>query len=138
MVSIMGVVAITTLCDLGVIVYSSDHKHETVGENHHDSEHHHGEHNDNHKKWISVEGDHNSSENDECCDDAAALFASALYSSIVKYDAPIAKYFLVGLIEYKPYTNYNYVSESVVYHEYDDPPPIKGFQVRVQIQSFLN
>jgi len=139
----MGALTIGTLCDLEIIDYASNlsHNHEKPEngnpEIHHLKQKKYYNH-DNHGANQEQSNHHHKEDDDECCDDASTILASSLFSGIVKYDVPAVKYFFVGLIEFKPQITTQYQSDNVIYHEYDDPPPLNGFKLRVEIQSFLN
>lgn len=141
----MGALTITALCDLEIIDYSSNlsHHHEEPAisnvdypqfeQNH---VHSHGDHGAS--QGQTPNNHHSGNDEDECCDDAASILASSLFSSIVEFTVPVAKFFLAGIIEFKPQISSQYQSDNIIYHEYDDPPPLNGFKLRVEIQSFLN
>lgn len=132
----MGALTITTLCDLEIIDYASNLPHHHEKTNVTTAKDHHGKHEHDNQSHV---GEHDqSSETDECCDDVATSLESSLFSGIVKSYVPAAKFFLAGIIELKPQIISQYQTEDIIYHEYDDPPPLNGFKLRVEIQSFLN
>jgi len=137
----VGALTINILCDLEIIDYAASisHKHEepekaATFDSHPQSNHDHGSNHDH----ITNDSHQSDNKADECCDDVAESLTSSLFYSLVKHVVPADSYFIAGIIEFKPQVIPQYLSENIIYHEYDDPPPLNGFELRVEIQSFLN
>jgi len=134
--SFLGAFTTNALCDLEVIEYAStlSHSYEklnvtTIGGHDDDLDPDYQQ---------SSNNTHTSTDADECCDDAAGIFESSLFSGWVKFQLPLAKFYLAGIIEFiGNIIPLNYF-DHIKYHEYDDPPQLNGFGLRVVIQSFLN
>ena len=138
----IGAFTINALCDLEIIEYASNisHNHEKLTtattEDHHNGNKHGHDHAVNHQSHA--DNHNNSGDADECCDDAADILETSLFTSLLKYYTPAAKYFLTGFIGLKFLVTSENHADHIVYHEYDDPPPMDGFDLRIVIQSFLN
>jgi hypothetical protein len=138
----IGAFTINSLCDFEVIKYSSNIPHiherfdEYTAEDHHSRNSHGQDHAVSHQSHSDTHD--NSGDLEECCDEAAYMFGTSLFAGLLKLYAPAAKYFLTGINGYQvlvtPVSDTNYL----VYHEYDDPPPMDGFDLRIVIQSLLN
>lgn len=128
----VGVFTTNALCDLEIIEYAPNlaHNHTSDSKNdQHQGGHSHAEHaHDSHS---------DSSQEDTCCDDVTSQLESALFSKILKNQTVEAKYFLVRRITLTSKL-VSFFQNHILYHEYDDPPPITGFDIRVLVQSFLN
>ena len=132
----VGAFTINALCDLEIIDYASNlgHQHDEHDKgrsDHHDtmaSSHQHGA--DHHHDTES--------EDDPCCDEKAASLEASLFFNYSASTIPSIKYFLLKTIDYTLKSMVQYNQVNIIYHEYDDPPPLEGFSLRVVIQSFLN
>lgn len=127
------------LCDLEIIEYAPNltHKHASKSEDvSHEDDHDH-DHHDHHEK-NSGDHDTNSDSDDPCCEDITNQLESSLFSKIVKNQIDDAKYFLLkdNILSTKLVSMYQFTK--IIYHEYDHPPPLDGFSIRVLMQSFLN
>jgi len=127
-----GVLTANALCDLEIIEYAPNlsHNHSSESDTDHHNEQSHSHHSHN--------SDSGSNEEDPCCDDATSQFEASLFSKIIKKQISGVKYFLLGGISVSRIILSLYQSAHIIYHEYDTPPPLGGFNIRVLIQSFLN
>ena len=121
----------STLCDLEVINYDSSGRHT------HDATSHNHTKTNGHQKADGGH-QHHTDEDEPCCNDIYAQFEQALFLKLLKRKVFHAKYVLLYIFKYISFNLTRYQSIHNVYHEYDNPPPLSGFAIRVYIQSFLN
>ncbi|GEM_PF-2700436 len=134
-----GAFAVSALCDLGVIDYAANLTHQHDEEHRHDADHHHGEAASGHTGHHDTAHQHNGGHEDEaCCEEIAGSLESGLFFYQLISPVPAVKYFLLQTIDFGTQSSPRYTQRNVIYHEYDDPPPLDGFRLRVVIQSFLN
>jgi hypothetical protein len=137
----VGVFTTNALCDLEIIEYAPNlaHSHANKsGNSHHQDSHtqdHHTSDNDHH---ASDSDNHNSDSDDPCCEDVASQLEASLFTKIIKNQNIEAKYFLIGENILSSILIFAYQPVHTIYHEYDDPPPLNGFGIRILVQSFLN
>jgi len=129
----VAVFATKALCDLEIIEYAPNlaHSHaiesnDVSNKDEHDHSHHH------------ADSTSDADQDDPCCDDVTSQLESSLYNKIIKNSRVSVKYFLQGEISISSKIVSLYQSIKIIYHEYDTPPPLDGFSIRVLIQSFLN
>ncbi len=126
----VGVLTTNALCDLGLIEYAPNLAHNHSAEPGHSKT----EHQDTHGHRHHQDG---STSEDPCCNDLASQLNSSLFTKIIKHQVIGAKYFLIGNISTSSKLRLEFQSNYIIYHEYDVPPPLGGFSIRVLIQSFL-
>ena len=134
----VGVFTTNVLCDLEIIEYAPNLAHHNKGDNENSKTKHQDGHEHGHGQDRASHHQDDSNSEDPCCDDVTSQLEASLYSKIVKDQVFDAKYFLIGSISLSNKIFTHYQSNSIIYHEYDDPPPLGGFSIRVLIQSFLS
>ena len=125
------------LCDLEVIDYASNLTHQHNNGHGHQEDHHHGEatghnghHGDNHQHGQAAE--------ETCCEEISGNLEAGLFFSHFAVSLPAVKYFLLKTINFGAKLLISYKQLNIIYYQYEDPPPLEGFGLRVVIQSFLN
>jgi hypothetical protein len=134
-----GALTTSALCDLKIIDYAANlsHQHDDVHE--HSNPHQHDIKTGEHSTNDHGAGHHGGQPDSEaCCKEIATSLDSSLFYYSFHSTVPIVKYFLVKTIDFNHKIILNYKQLNIIYHEYDNPPPLEGFSLRVVIQSFLN
>jgi hypothetical protein len=140
--SFLGALTLSALCELEIIKFAdaSINHHEELSQNSMRDLRHGADHNDHTNAENSQSSDKNQTQNsagDECCSEVASTLESSLFSDVSKVKIPQAKFFVAGIIETADFVAPLYHFKNSIFHEYDDPPPLNGFKLRVAIQSFL-
>jgi hypothetical protein len=140
--SFLGALTLSTLCELEIVKFASadSHVHSELNQNANYGRQHALDHHDDSgsdQKRSTDKNQTQDSANDECCSEVASTLESSLFSDVSEIKVPLATFFLAGIIETADFVVPLYHFNNSLFHEYDDPPPLNGFKLRVVIQSFL-
>jgi hypothetical protein len=140
--SFLGALTLSALCELEIVKFAGtdiDHHEELsqnlIGDIQQGTDH--NSHADAENFRSSNKNKTQNSAGDECCSEEAGTLESSLFSDVSKIKIPPAKFFVAGIIETAVFAVPIYHFKNSIFHEYDDPPPLNGFKLRVVIQSFL-
>ncbi|MFY0654357.1 MAG: hypothetical protein JXQ96_20135 [Cyclobacteriaceae bacterium] len=119
---------------------AAEHHQSNDSDHHHDHNHHHHSSQNNHADHSTDHHEKNNGDNpDECCDD----LRQSVFETLIKNDIQkqiLSGNFIVLYITSIPDYNFGLTKRLDKNHilRCNLPPPIRGFDIRILIQSFLN